>query len=258
VQDDVILNEREGRVGIVTLNRPKVLNALNDELMDRLGEALLAFDVDESVGVIVIAGSQRAFAAGADIAVMADWTYSDVYNSHFITRNWETIRQIRKPVIASVGGLAFGGGCELALSCDIIVAGRSAKFGLPEIKLGLLPGAGGTQRLPRAIGKAKAMDMCLSARTLDAEEADRYGLVSRVVADENLREETMTLAAKIASFSVPALMALKECVNRSYESPLGEGILFERRELHARFATADAHEGMKAFIEKRKPAFGNR
>lgn len=161
-------------------------------------------------------------------------------------------------MIASVGGLAFGGGCELALSCDIIVAGRSAKFGLPEIKLGLLPGAGGTQRLPRAIGKAKAMDMCLSARTLDAEEADRYGLVSRVVADENLREETMTLAAKIASFSVPALMALKECVNRSYESPLGEGILFERRELHARFATADAHEGMKAFIEKRKPAFGNR
>jgi len=257
VQEDVVLVEREGRVGIVTLNRPKVLNALNDEVMDRLGAALLALDADEAIGVIVIAGSARAFAAGADIAVMAEWTYSDVYNSNFVTRNWETIRQVRKPVIASVAGLAYGGGCELALSCDIIVAGRSAKFCLPEIKLGLLPGAGGTQRLPRAIGKAKAMDMCLSARTLDAEEADRYGLVSRVVDDEKLREETMALAARVASFSGPALMVAKECVNRAYESTLSEGVLFERREMHARFATADAHEGIDAFMGKRKPVFGH-
>jgi cyclohex-1-ene-1-carboxyl-CoA hydratase len=258
VQDKVVLIEREGRAGVVTLNRPKVLNALNDELMDELGAALLDLDADDAIGTIVIGGSQRAFAAGADIAVMADWTYSDVFGRNFITRNWETIRQIRKPVIASVGGLALGGGCELALSCDIIVAGRSAKFGLPEIKLGLLPGAGGTQRLPRAIGKAKAMDMCLSARMLDAEEADRYGLVSRVVDDKDLRAETMKLAATIAAFSVPALLALKECVNRAYESSLAEGVLFERRELHARFASGDAHEGMKAFLEKRAPAFRNR
>lgn len=258
MQDKVVLIEREGRVGVVTLNRPKVLNALNDEVMDELGAALLDLDADDAIGAIVIAGLQRAFAAGADIAVMADWTYSDVYGRNFITRNWETIRQIRKPVIASVGGLALGGGCELALSCDIIVAGRSAKFGLPEIKLGLLPGAGGTQRLPRAIGKAKAMDMCLSARMLDAEEADRYGLISRVVDDGDLRAETMKLAATIAAFSAPALMALKECVNRAYESSLAEGVLFERRELHARFASADAHEGMKAFLEKRTPAFKNR
>ncbi|MCC2103206.1 MAG: enoyl-CoA hydratase [Hyphomicrobiales bacterium] len=255
MQDHVIITARENRVGIITLNRPKVLNALNDEVMNALGAALTAFDADDSIGVIVIEGSSRAFAAGADIAVMANWSYSDVYSSNFITRNWETIRQVRKPVIASVAGLALGGGCELALSCDIIVAGRGAKFGLPEIKLGLLPGAGGTQRLPRAIGKAKAMDMCLSARMLDAEEADRYGLVSRVVDDEALREETLALAASVASFSASALMALKECINRAFESPLAEGILFERRELHARFATPDAHEGMRAFMEKRRPIF---
>lgn len=255
MQDHVIITARENRVGIITLDRPKVLNALNDEVMNALGAALTAFDADDSIGVIVIEGSSRAFAAGADIAVMANWSYSDVYSSNFITRNWETIRQVRKPVIASVAGLALGGGCELALSCDIIVAGRGAKFGLPEIKLGLLPGAGGTQRLPRAIGKAKAMDMCLSARMLDAEEADRYGLVSRVVDDEALREETLALAASVASFSASALMALKECINRAFESPLAEGILFERRELHARFATPDAHEGMRAFMEKRRPIF---
>ena len=257
MREDVILTERTGRVGVVTLNRPKVLNALNDALMNELGAALLAFDRDDDVGAIVITGSHRAFAAGADIAVMADWTYSDVYNSNFITRNWETIRQIRKPVIASVAGLALGGGCELALACDIIVAARSARFGLPEVKLGLLPGAGGTQRLPRAIGKAKAMDMCLSARVLTADEADRYGLVSRFVEDDALRDETMNLAATVASFSASALMALKECVNRAYEQSLSEGILFERRELHARFATDDAREGMKAFMEKRPPAFNN-
>ena len=235
-----------------------MLNALSDTLMDSLAHALLAFDADDDVGVIVIAGSSRAFAAGADISVMADWTYSEVYKSNFITRNWETIRQVRKPVIASVAGLAMGGGCELALACDIVVAGRSAKFGLPEIKLGLLPGAGGTQRLPRAIGKAKAMDMCLSTRLFNADEADRYGLVSRVVEDDELRDQTMQLAASIASFSAPALIAIKECVNRTYEGPLSEGILFERRELHARFASHDAHEGMKAFLEKRKPAFEHR
>ncbi|ABE38782.1 cyclohex-1-ene 1-carbonyl-CoA hydratase [Rhodopseudomonas palustris BisB5] len=256
--ENVIIVEREGRVGIVTLNRPEVLNALNDELMDALGAALLAFDADDGIGAIVIAGTARAFAAGADIAGMAEWSYSDVYSSNFITRNWETIKRVRKPVLASVAGLAFGGGCELALACDIIVAARSAKFALPEIKLGLLPGAGGTQRLPRAIGKAKAMDMCLSARPLDAEEADRYGLVSRVVDDDRLREETMKLATTIASFSAPALMALKESLNRAFEIPLAEGILFERRELHARFATADAREGIRAFLEKRKPSFVHR
>jgi cyclohex-1-ene-1-carboxyl-CoA hydratase len=258
VSDNVIIVEREGRVGVVTLNRPEVLNALNDALMDALGAALLEFDADESIGVIVIAGSARAFAAGADIAVMADWSYSDVYRSNFVTRNWETIRQVRKPVLASVAGLALGGGCELALSCDIIVAARSAKFGLPEIKLGLLPGAGGTQRLPRAIGKAKAMDMCLSGRPLDAEEADRYGLVSRVVDDDKLREETLKLATSIASFSAPALMVVKETLNRAFETPLSEGILFERREMHARFAAPDAHEGITAFLEKRKPKFAHR
>jgi enoyl-CoA hydratase len=258
VKEEVAIVERAGRVGVITLNRPKVLNALNDELMDALGAALLALDTDDEIGAIVITGSPRAFAAGADVSAMADWTYSEVYRCNFITRNWETIRQVRKPVIASVTGLAMGGGCELALACDIVIAARSAVFALPEIKLGLLPGAGGTQRLPRAIGKAKAMDMCLAARQLNAEDADRYGLVSRVVEDDSLKDETMRLAAKIASYSAPALMALKECVNRSYEAPLGEGMLFERRELHARFASADAHEGMKAFLEKRAPSFSHR
>ena len=258
MEERVILTERTGRVGIVTLNRPKQLNALNDAVMDALGAALLVFDADDDIGVIIITGSAKAFAAGADIAAMSGWTYSDVTNMDFITRNWETIRRIRKPVIAAVAGFAMGGGCELALSCDIVVAGRSAKFGLPEIKLALLPGAGGTQRLPRAIGKAKAMDMCLSARQLDADEADRYGLVSRVVDDAQLMDETLKLAASIASYSTPALVVLKESVNRAYEAPLSEGILFERRQLHARFASDDAHEGMKAFLEKRKPEFDHR
>ena len=257
VKEEVVIVERAGRVGTLTLNRPKVLNALNDELMNALGAALLAFDADDGVGSIVIAGSPRAFAAGADVSAMANWSYSDVYKSNFITRNWETIRQVRKPVIAAVAGLAMGGGCELALACDIVVAARNAIFALPEIKLGLLPGAGGTQRLPRAIGKAKAMDMCLSARQLNAEEADRYGLVSRIVDDDQLRDETMRLATTIASYSAPALMALKECVNRAYDSPLTEGILFERRELHARFASVDAHEGMRAFLQKRAPSFSH-
>jgi len=250
-----VLIETIDRVGLITLTRPKQLNALNDALMDALGQALLAFDADDSIGAIVITGSAKAFAAGADIAAMADWTYMDVYRSDFITRNWETIRRVRKPVLAAVAGFAMGGGCELALACDIVIAAESAKFALPEVKLAMLPGAGGTQRLPRAIGKAKAMDLCLSARVLDAAEADRYGLVSRVMPDEQLLPNTLALATQIAGFSLPALMAIKESVNRAYESPLSEGIGFERRQLHARFASDDAHEGMRAFLDKRKPNF---
>ncbi len=253
-----VLTERRGRVGLLTLNRPKQFNALNDELMDALGAALLALDADDEIGAIVITGGPRAFAAGADIAVMADWTYMDVFQGEFITRNWETIRRVRKPVIAAVAGLALGGGCELALACDIIVAAEGAQFGLPEIRLAMLPGAGGTQRLPRAIGKAKAMDLCLSARSLSADEADRYGLISRVVPDAQLMEQVLALATKIAGFSAPALQAIKESINRSWESTLTEGILFERRQLYGRFASEDAHEGMKAFLEKRPPTFRHR
>lgn len=253
-----ILTSTQGRVGIITLNRPAQMNALNDALMSALGEALLAFDQDEGIGAIVITGNDKAFAAGADIAAMADWTYQDVVRDQFVTRNWETIRQVRKPVIAAVAGFALGGGCELALACDIIVAAESARFGLPEIKLAMLPGAGGTQRLPRAIGKAKAMDMCLTARLIDAQEADRFGLVSRVVASDKLMDETLALALTVASYSLPALMSIKACVNRAWESSLAEGIGFERREIYARFATDDAREGMHAFLAKRKPVFQHR
>jgi cyclohex-1-ene-1-carboxyl-CoA hydratase len=258
MSESPILTVRHGRVGVISLNRPAQLNALNDALMDALGKALLDLDGDSDIGAIVITGSYKAFAAGADIAVMADWTYMDVFQSGFITRNWETIRQVRKPVIAAVAGYAMGGGCELALACDIVIAAESAQFALPEIKLAMLPGAGGTQRLPRAIGKAKAMDMCLSARMLNAEEADRYGLVSRVVTDAELQTVTLKLATQIASYSLPALMAIKESVNRAHEASLSEGILFERRALHARFASDDAHEGMHAFLDKRKPVFQHR
>ena len=258
MSEPVVRLQVQGRVGVLTLHRPQQLNALNDALMDLLGEHLLALDRDPAIGAIVITGSDKAFAAGADIAVMADWTYMDVYQDQFITRNWETIRQVRKPVIAAVAGYAMGGGCELALACDIVVAAESAQFALPEIKLAMLPGAGGTQRLPRAIGKAKAMDMCLSARMLNAQEADRYGLVSRVVPDAELQAAALKLATQIAGYSLPALMAIKESVNRAYEASLSEGILFERRELHARFASEDAHEGMHAFLAKRKPEFRHR
>ena len=258
MSESPILTVRHGRVGVISLNRPAQLNALNDALMDALGKALLDLDGDSDIGAIVITGSDKAFAAGADIAVMANWTYMDVFQSGFITRNWETIRQVRKPVIAAVAGYAMGGGCELALACDIVIAAESAQFALPEIKLAMLPGAGGTQRLPRAIGKAKAMDMCLSARMLNAEEADRYGLVSRVVPDAELQTVTLKLATQIASYSLPALMAIKESVNRAHEASLTEGILFERRALHARFASDDAHEGMHAFLDKRKPVFQHR
>ncbi|MDP9913227.1 enoyl-CoA hydratase [Variovorax boronicumulans] len=256
--DAPVLTQVDGRVGVITLNRPRQLNALDDALMDALGAALLAFDADAGIGAIVVTGGDTAFAAGADIAAMADWGYADVVRDDFITRNWETIRRVRKPVIAAVAGVAYGGGCELALACDIVLAAESARFALPEVKLAMLPGAGGTQRLPRAIGKAKAMEMCLAARVLDAAEADRCGLVSRVVAPEALMPEALALAARIAAYSLPALVAIKESVNRAWESSLSEGILFERRQLHARFATEDAREGLRAFLARRPPVFGHR
>jgi enoyl-CoA hydratase len=250
-----ILVETRGRVGLLTLNRPKALNALNDQLMDELGAALLACDGDDGIGAIVITGSDKAFAAGADIGAMKGWSYMDVFKSEYISRNWETLRRIRKPVIAAVGGYALGGGCELAMMCDIIIAADNAKFGQPEIKLGIIPGAGGTQRLPRAVGKAKAMDLVLSARMMDAAEAERAGLVSRVVAADKLLEEALAAATAIAAQSLPALMMAKEAINRAYESPLNEGMLFERRLFHSLFATSDQKEGMAAFVEKRPAQF---
>ena len=252
-----ILTETRGKVGLITLNRPKQLNALSDALMDEVGAALLAFDADESIGAIVISGSEKAFAAGADIGAMTSWSYMDVYKTDYITRNWETIRRVRKPVIAAVAGYALGGGCELAMMCDIIIAADNAKFGQPEIKLGIIPGAGGTQRLPRAVGKAKAMDLVLTARMMDAAEAERAGLVSRVVARERVLDEAIGAAATIAEFSLPSVMAAKETINRAYESGLAEGVLFERRMFHSLFATEDQKEGMTAFVEKRKPRFKN-
>ena len=253
-----ILVDTRGRVGLVTLNRPKALNALNDALMDELGAALTAFDQDEAIGCIVITGSERAFAAGADIGMMAKYSFIDVYKGDYITRNWETIRRIRKPVIAAVAGYALGGGCELAMMCDIILAADSAKFGQPEVKLGIMPGAGGTQRLPRAVSKAKAMDLCLTARMMDAAEAERAGLVSRVVPADKLLEEAFAAADAIASYSLPVVMMIKESVNAAYETTLNEGVHFERRLFHATFATADQKEGMAAFVEKRAPDFKHR
>ncbi len=254
-----ILTEVRGetalKTGLITLNRPKQLNALNDGLMDELGEALLDFDGDDCIGCIVITGSEKAFAAGADIAAMSTWNYMDVYKSDYITRNWETVRSIRKPVIAAVAGFALGGGCELAMMCDFIIAADNAKFGQPEIKLGIIPGAGGTQRLPRAISKAKAMDMVLTGRMMDAAEAERAGLVSRVVPAAELLTVTMAAAQNICDFSMPTVMMAKECVNRAYEGPLAEGMLFERRMFHSTFATADQKEGMDAFVNKRKADF---
>jgi enoyl-CoA hydratase len=250
-----IIVETRGRVGLISLNRPKALNALNDALMNELGEALAAFDADEAIGAIVITGSDKAFAAGADIAAMKDLGYRDVYMGEYITRNWERMKSVRKPVIAAVAGYALGGGCELAMMCDIIFAAEGARFGQPEIKLGIIPGAGGTQRLPRAVGKAKAMDLVLTGRMMDAAEAERAGLVSRVVPAERLMDEALAAAAQIAEFSLPSVMMAKESINRAYEAPLAEGILFERRAFHALFATEDQKEGMAAFVEKRKPSF---
>jgi enoyl-CoA hydratase len=248
----------EGRVGIVTLNRPKALNALNGQLMDELGAALMAFDADPEIGCMVITGSEKAFAAGADIGAMATYSFADVYNSDYITRNWETIRGVRKPVIAAVSGFALGGGCELAMMCDVIIAADNAKFGQPEIKLGIIPGAGGTQRLPRAVGKAKAMDLVLTGRMMDATEAERAGLVSRVVPLEKLMDEALGAALTICGFGLPSVMAAKEAVNRAFEGGLSDGVMFERRLFHALFATEDQKEGMDAFVNKRPAVFKHR
>lgn len=253
-----ILVETRGRVGLVTLNRPKALNALNDALMDELGAALLAFDQDDGIGAIIITGSERAFAAGADIGMMSKYSFMDVYKGEYITRNWETIRKVRKPVIAAVAGYALGGGSELAMTCDIIIAADTARFGQPEVKLGTIPGAGGTQRMPRAVSKAKAMDLCLTARMMDAAEAERAGLVSRVVAADKLLEEAFDAANAIASYSLPIVMMIKESINAAYETTLSEGVRFERRLFHSTFATEDQKEGMAAFVEKRAPDFKHR
>ena len=246
-----------GKVGIITLNRPKALNALNDTLMNELGAALQAFDRDDAIGCMIVTGSEKAFAAGADITLMAKYNFADAYGGDFITRNWETIRTIRKPVIAAVSGFALGGGCELAMMCDFIIAADNAKFGQPEIKLGVIPGAGGTQRLPRAVGKSKAMDMCLTARMMDAAEAERAGLVSRVVPLDKLMEEALGAALVIASMPRLTALAAKESVNRAFEGTLADGVMFERRLFHGLFATNDQKEGMAAFVEKRAPNFTN-
>jgi enoyl-CoA hydratase len=255
---EFIKMEKKGRVGVITLDRPRQLNALNPQLMQELGGALQAFDADPAVGSIVITGSEKAFAAGADIAVMKDYGYMDAFMADYITRDWEHIRRIRKPVIAAVAGYALGGGNELAMMCDIVIAAENARFGQPEINLGIMPGAGGTQRLPRAVGKAKAMDLCLTARTMDAQEAERAGLVSRVVPLERLMAEALAVAEKIAGASLPVAMMIKESINRAFETTLSEGVLFERRVFHSQFALEDQKEGMAAFLEKRKPAFKNR
>ena len=255
---ETILVRTEGRVGIVTLNRPKALNALNGQLMDELGTALQAFDADPEIGCMVITGSEKAFAAGADIGDMAQLSFADVYGQDYITRNWETIRGVRKPVIAAVSGFALGGGCELAMMCDFIIAADNAKFGQPEIKLGIIPGAGGTQRLPRAVGKAKAMDLVLTGRMMDAQEAERAGLVSRVVPLDKLMDEALGAALTIAALGLPSVMAAKEAVNRAFEGGLSDGVMFERRLFHALFATEDQKEGMDAFLNKRPAVFKHR
>ena len=249
--------ERKGRVGLIRLNRPKQLNALSPALMQELGGALAAFDGDDAVGAIVIIGSEKAFAAGADIAAMQGFSYMDAYLGDYVS-NWEHFRRIRKPVIAAVSGYALGGGCELAMQCDIVIAADNAKFGQPEINLGVMPGFGGTQRLPRFTSKAKAMDLCLTARMMEADEAERAGLVSRIVPLAKLLDEALAVGEKIAGYSLPVVMMIKESINRAYETPLAEGVLFERRVFQSQFALEDQKEGMKAFLEKRKPNFKNR
>ncbi len=254
---ETIIVETKGRVGLVTLNRPQALNALNSRLIGELNAALDAFEADPAIGCILITGSEKAFAAGADIKEMQSKTYQEVYAEDFIS-SWERITRVRKPVIAAVAGFALGGGCELAMMCDMIIAADTAKFGQPEITLGIMPGAGGTQRLTRFVGKSKAMDMCLTGRMIDAVEAERCGLVARVVPAADLVAEATKAADKIASMSLPAVMMTKETVNRAYETTMSEGIRFERRVFHAMFATEDQKEGMAAFAEKRKPKFTNR
>ena len=255
---EFILTETKGRVGRITLNRPKQMNALNPQLMQELGAALYAFDADDAIGAIVITGNDKAFAAGADIAVMKNYSYMDAFRTNYITRDWEHIRNIRKPVIAAVAGYALGGGNELALVCDIVIAADNAQFGQPEVKLGVMPGAGGTQRLARFAGKAKTMDLCLTARTMDAVEAERAGIVSRVVPLDKLIDEAMAVADKIANYSLPVVMMIKETVNRAYETTLSEGVHYERRIFHSMFSLEDQKEGMAAFVEKRKPDFKHR
>ena len=249
--------QKKGRVGVITLNRPKQLNALSPQLMAEVGEALKSYDVDKEIGAIVITGNDKAFAAGADIAAMKDYNHMDAFLGDYITA-WEHFRSVRKPVIAAVAGYALGGGNELAMQCDIVIAADNAKFGQPEINLGIMPGYGGTQRLPRFTSKAKAMDLCLTARMMDAQEAERAGLVSRVVPLEKLMEETLGVAEKIAGYSLPVVLMIKESINRAYETSLAEGVLFERRVFQSQFALEDQKEGMAAFLEKRKPNFKNR
>jgi enoyl-CoA hydratase len=253
-----ILVERRGAVGIVTLHRPQALNALNAALIAELGRALDDFEADPAIAAIVLTGGEKAFAAGADIKEMAEKTYMQAYREDFITSGWERVAQCRKPVIAAVGGFALGGGCEIAMMCDIVIAAEGARFGQPEINLGTMPGAGGTQRLPRFVGKAKAMDLCLTGRMMDAAEAERLGLVSRIVPADKLLAEAIAVAERIAELSAPIAMMVKEAVNRAFETTLAEGVRFERRLFHSTFATEDQKEGMAAFIDKRKPAFRNR
>jgi len=254
----LVISEVHDKVGLIRINRPEALNALNNEVVDGIGAAIDAFEADENIGCIVLTGSEKAFAAGADIGFMKDFDYMHAYKTDFITRNWERIKTARKPVIAAVSGFALGGGCEMAMMCDMIFASDTARFGQPEIRLGTMPGAGGTQRLPRAVAKAKAMDLCLTARMMDATEAEKAGLVARVIPAERLLEETLEAARIIAGYSLPVVMMIKESVNRAYESSLNEGLLFERRVFHSAFALEDQKEGMAAFVEKRKPAFKNR
>jgi enoyl-CoA hydratase len=255
--EHLLLETRE-RVGLVRINRPQRMNALNNDLAREIGEALLAYDADAAIGCSIITGNDKAFAAGADIGAMAEWDYAKVYSEDYITRDWEGLRRVRKPVIAAVAGYALGGGCELAMACDLIIAADTARFGQPEITIGTMPGFGGTQRLPRAVGKSKAMEWCLTGRMIDAAEAERAGLVARVVPAADLEQEALATAAKIASFSLPVVMKIKEAINRAYESSLTDGLAFERREFHSTFALDDRKEGMRAFIEKRKPQFRHR
>jgi enoyl-CoA hydratase len=250
-----LLIERHGRIGLITLNRPKAMNALCDALTREMTAVLDAFETDEGIGAIILTGSDRAFAAGADIKEMKDKTFADCYREDFITATWERVPRCRKPVIAAVAGYALGGGCELAMMCDMIIAAETAKFGQPEITLGVLPGAGGTQRLTRIVGKPLAMDMCLTGRMISADEALRAGLVARVVPTDKLRDEALAIAEKIAAFNLPAVMMTKEAVNRAYETTLAEGLRFERRMFHAAFSTGGQKEGMAAFAEKRTPDF---
>jgi enoyl-CoA hydratase len=252
-----IISETRDAVGIITLNRPKALNALNAQLIDELNQALSGFQEDAAIGCVIITGSEKAFAAGADIREMKDKNFTDVYLGNFLSA-WDRVSEFRKPMIAAVSGYCLGGGCELALMCDFIIAADTAKFGLPEITLGIIPGSGGTQRLARSIGKAKAMEMILTGRLMEAVEAESCGLVSRIVAPEKLLDEAVAAAAKIATFSQPVVMMAKEAVNRAFETSLTEGLRFERRLMHSMFALDDQKEGMSAFVEKRKPAFKNR